>query len=574
MIRECKRPVTQARSGRLCRTALLCVSILAAAGLLSTASGQSTITLDLTQRAQILQSFETFSEISMWHTVHLPDAHDLVQNLNGQFGMCIKSNVETANDNGDPYSMNLAAFTLSNDGKAGFAVAKYFPWLRECKRLSDSLVNLNHARKPFSLSLIPGYADRSSPDWLESGAHMSPSIPFIDSTKYNEYAEMIAYLCKLYKDSTGLEVTSVNPLEFFDPGTAQWLTNPISANNLKALLDSIGTMCNRYDLHPALELTHRVMHGNAAPDKYFLEIIQGVLSDPIARQYVKRIELATGANSVGYMMPSDAYSKQVADSAVKYGVEVTGHTWESMSFDTNISTTWATVGLKYADVLCKLLTIGRASRLSTEYLTNFEINGVPAALFADLAANSSSMNNPNDPKTALPEYYCIRQLFGDITPGATYVIKSSTIIPNAAYAVLLDTAAGTVLCYFVNNGTVDASITVQNASLKRMVAMRRSSQTERMASLAMQAVTDPVVLKAQSLTSVVFETDTTAGTRNDRSANGIRVNRHPVANHAALSIPGQSLKAQCAATLTGRRLPNGAKKTAAQVLMVHEQPGN
>jgi hypothetical protein len=574
MIRKCKRPVRQEQCGRLCRAILLGVSFLAAAGLLSSVTGQNTIVLDLTQRAQVLQSFDTYSEISMWHTVHLPDARDLVQNLNGQFRMCIKSNVETVNDNNDPYSMNTAAFTLNNDGKAGFAVAKYFPWLRECKRLSDSLVNLNHTRKPFSLSLMPGFYDRSSPDWLESTAHISPSLPAMDSTKYNEYAEMVAYLCKMYKDSTGLDVTSVNPLQFFDGGTARWLTNPPSADNLKALLDSIGTMCARYNLHPELELTQCVMHGNAAPDQYFLDVIHGVLSDPVARQYVKRIELATGANGVGYMMPSDAYSKQVADSAVKYGVDVTGLTWESMSSDTNFPGTWATVGLNYANVLVKLLTIGRASRLSTEFLTNFEIGGVPAALYADLAANSSNMNNPNDPKTALPEYYCIRQLFGDITPGATYVVKSSTVVSNVTYAVLHDTAAGNVVCYLVNSGTADASVTLQNPHFSQMIAMRRSSQTERSASLTVQAVASPITLKAQSLTSVVFKTDTSAGTRKVRSAIGIHAIKHLVANHAALAIPGQSLKAKRIATLTGRRLPNDAKKTAAQVLMVHEQPGN
>jgi hypothetical protein len=101
MIRECKRPATQAPSGRLCRTAFSWASFLVAAGILSSANSQGAIALDLTQRAQVLQSFETFSEISMWHTVHLPDARDLVQNLNGQFRMCIKSNVETTNDNSD-----------------------------------------------------------------------------------------------------------------------------------------------------------------------------------------------------------------------------------------------------------------------------------------------------------------------------------------------------------------------------------------------------------------------------------------------------------------------------------------
>jgi hypothetical protein len=289
----------------------------------------------------------------------------------------------------------------------------------------------------------------------------------------------------------------------------------------------------------------------------------------MARQYVKRVELACGANGVGYMMPSDAYTKQVADSAVKYGVEVTGLTWESMSDDTNFTNAWGGVGLRYASIICKLLNTGRASRLSTEYLTNFEIGGVPAALFADLAANSSNMNNPNDPKSALPEYYCVKQLFGDITPGATYVVTPVTTIANVTYSVLSDTAAGNVLCYLVNNGTADASITVQSSHLTQMLAMRRSSQTERSVSLPTQAVASPIVLTAKSLTSVLFKTDIATATRAGRA---VRVSqaRQLAANRIVLAVPGQALNARSVTTITGKRMPNDAKRTAAQVGILHE----
>jgi len=466
-------------------------------GTFSQMNAQDVITFDVNSKKQLVKSLETWSEVIMYHPTMCPTPSDLVIDLNSHnFTMSLKQDIELVNDNADPYTTDFTKIDMNMGGRSGIKMSSYFPYIREYKRLRDSMRVVNPALKPFALNLRPGYFDRYIPAWIKSTA---TGTAFIDSTKYAEYAEQIYAQCKLYKDNTGVDVAYIDPL-ILKPGDA--ITgNAITQSNLCKLIGTLGTYLEDRGFTPALSigaglrLTEKSSSINQA---LLINYITAVFNDPISKKYVKNVNVDY---DLAYGSASNAFFNQVDNLSLQYGFEIT----TELSYSSSQSKTWnwAGNGMKWASNLSKMINTAKANKVMLVYHSNFETAFTACLVFDSIGNGGASLDDPRRKSTAIKTevFYMLRHLFKHTNPGSTYALTSTSTNTNIATTVVYDTITHKSTIFLVNNGTSSYTAKLSYGSYNPgTYDVYRCSATEIDARQAPVNGTDNIILPPRSAT--------------------------------------------------------------------------
>ncbi len=430
------------------RTASVILSIVCA--LVATAAAQETVTFDVNARHQRLTDLANWSEVHMFHPAMSPYEHNLLVDLQAHtYLMCLKPLVEDVNDNSDPEVTDFAAVKENVAGvRGGRPIQEFYPFIRECKRVSDSLVGVDPTTIPFTLGIIGDHSTRGVPPWLETA---EPNTALIDTTMYAELAENIYIQCKLYKDQTGVDVSYVDPL------CLGINDNYISPERLARLLATVGSYLAARGMHPTLGFGRQLDIADATRRNRLLAMIHTVFNDPQARTYVTSVTMESS-----YLLNAsqDAYMAQVADSAAKYGVELRALLNFVGAPASDKAWPWTDVGMNVARAIPRALNVAGASSVMMQYHANFETFAHYCMVRDTIENGGGGLNDPLRKSTRVfrPEYYMLRHLFRRASRGAAYVIESSSssgaIIPVALY----DTATSGVTIVVPNAGAAELNV--------------------------------------------------------------------------------------------------------------------